>query len=165
MSGVAPAAPSTRFAREGLIYTPRWTRNLTLRTNSTAREVLVDRNTGRASGVSFVDSVTHKTYEAKAKVVVLAASTLESARLMLLSKSPQHPNGIGNSSDHVGHNFCEHVMGPGVTGLVKSQIGKEPTLDDGRPGGFYIPRSATSRTGRTELPAVSVSGKSGRRYT
>src|SRR4029450_2557352 len=76
----------------------------------------------------------------KAKVVVLAASTLESARLLLLSKSGSHPNGLGNSSNHVGHNFCEHVMGPGITGLVKDRIGKPRTLDDGRPGGFYVPR-------------------------
>ncbi len=75
-----------------------------------------------------------------AKVVVVAASTLESARLLLLSKSGTHPNGIGNSSGHVGHNFCEHVMGPGVTGLVKERIGKPKTIDDGRPGGFYVPR-------------------------
>ena len=63
----------------------------------------------------------------RAKVVVVAASTLESARLLLLSKSPSHPNGIGNSSGHVGHNFCEHVMGPSVTGLVKDRIGKPRT--------------------------------------
>src|SRR6202022_3011969 len=87
------------------------------------------------------DSVTRKAYEAKAKVVILAASTLESARLLLLSQSPQHPNGIGNSSGHVGHNFCEHVMGPGVTGLVKELVGKTThTIEDGRPGGFYVPR-------------------------
>src|SRR5439155_972267 len=111
----------------GLIYPAMDTGSLTLRTNSTAHEVLVDPNTGKARGVSFVDSVNHKTYEAKAKVVIVAASTLESARLLLLSKSRQHPNGIGNSSGHVGHNFCEHVMGPGVTGLVKemANAGKE----------------------------------------
>ncbi|MEO5818219.1 MAG: GMC family oxidoreductase [Gemmatimonadaceae bacterium] len=124
----------------GLIYPAMDTGNLTLRTNSTAYEVLVDKKTGKARGVAFVDSVTHKSYEAKAKVVVLAASTLESARLMLLSKSEQHPNGIGNSSSHVGHNFCEHVMGPGVTGLIKDLVGKKHTIEDGRPGGFYIPR-------------------------
>jgi choline dehydrogenase-like flavoprotein len=124
----------------GLIYPAMDTGNLTLRTNSIAHEVLVDPNTGRARGVSFVDSQNRRTYEAKAKVVVLAASTLESARLLLLSKSRQYPNGIGNSSGHVGHNFCEHVMGPGVTGLVKELVGKPHTLDDGRPGGFYIPR-------------------------
>ncbi|MGH7701039.1 MAG: GMC family oxidoreductase [Gemmatimonadales bacterium] len=124
----------------GLIYPAMDTGRLALRTNAVAYEVLVDRNTGKARGVAFIDSETRKTFEAKAKVVVLAASTLESARLMLLSRSRQHPNGIGNSSGHVGHNFCEHVMGPGATGLVKELVGKPHTLDDGRPGGFYIPR-------------------------
>ena len=81
----------------------------------------------------------------------VAASTLESARLLLLSKSPQHPNGIGNSSGHVGHNFCEHVMGPSVTGLVKDLVGKPRTLDDGRPGRLLRaalpqPRPTSSRT-------------------
>jgi choline dehydrogenase-like flavoprotein len=124
----------------GLIYPAMDTGKLTLRTNSIAHEVLVDPNTGRARGVSFVDSQNRRTYEAKARVVILAASTLESARLLLLSKSRQYPNGIGNSSGHVGHNFCEHVMGPGATGLVKDLVGRAPTLDDGRPGGFYVPR-------------------------
>ena len=95
------------------------TGNLTLRTNATAREITVDPATGKARGVAFVDTETGRAYEARGRVVVVAASTLESARLLLLSKSPQHPNGIGNSSGHVGHNFCEHVMGPSVTGLVK----------------------------------------------
>ena len=124
----------------GLIYPAMDTGNLTLRTNSIAREILVDTKTGKARGVSFIDSESGRTLEARAKVVVVAASTLESARLLLLSKSSAHPNGIGNSSDHVGHNFCEHVMGPGVTGLVKERIGKPKTIDDGRPGGFYVPR-------------------------
>jgi choline dehydrogenase-like flavoprotein len=124
----------------GLIYPAMDTGNLTLRTNASAREILVDSNTGKARGVSFIDTETGKTYEAKAKAVVVAASTLESARLLLLSKSPTHPNGIGNSSGHVGHNFCEHVMGPSVSGLVKDRIGKSKTNDDGRPGGFYVPR-------------------------
>jgi glucoside 3-dehydrogenase (cytochrome c) catalytic subunit len=124
----------------GLIYPAMDTGHLTLRTNSIAHEVLVDPNTGKARGISFVDTQNHKTYVAKAKVVILAASTLESARLLLLSQSRQYPNGIGNSSGHVGHNFCEHVMGPHVTGLVKEQVGVEPTLDDGKPGGFYVPR-------------------------
>src|SRR5204862_894976 len=106
----------------------------------TVHEVTVDQRTGKASGVSFIDTQTRKTYQAKARVVVLGASTLESARLLLLSKSPEHPNGIGNSSNHVGHNFCEHLMGPGITGLVKELVGKEHGIEDGRPGGFYVPR-------------------------
>jgi len=124
----------------GLIYPAMDTGNLTLRTNATVYEITVDKHSGKASGVSFIDTETGKTYQAKAKAVILGASTLESARLMLLSKSPQHPNGIGNSSNHVGHNFCEHLMGPSVLGIVKDLVGKPHTLDDGRPGGFYLPR-------------------------
>jgi choline dehydrogenase-like flavoprotein len=124
----------------GLIRPAMDTGNLTMRPNSTVFEVTVDKNTGKATGVSFLDSETHKSYQAKAKTVILAASTLESARLMLLSKSSLYPNGIGNSSGHVGHNFCEHVMGPSVAGLMKDLVGKPRTLDDGRPGGFYVPR-------------------------
>ena len=146
----------------GLIYPAMDTGNLTLRTNSTAHEVLVDRNTGRARGVAFVDSVSHKSLEAKARVVVLAASTLESARLMLLSKSPQHPNGIGNSSGHVGHNFCEHLMGPGVTGLVKELVGKPHSIEDGRPGGFYVPRFRNLTEKRTDyIRGYGFEGNSG----
>jgi choline dehydrogenase-like flavoprotein len=124
----------------GLIAPAMDTGHLTLRTNSIVREVTVDPATGKARGVAFLDAESGKDYEARAKVVVLAASTLESTRLMLLSKSSAHPNGIGNSSGHVGHNFCEHLMGPGVTGIVKDLVGRPRTLDDGRPGGFYIPR-------------------------
>jgi glucoside 3-dehydrogenase (cytochrome c) catalytic subunit len=124
----------------GFIYPAEDTGRLTVRTHSTAYEVTVDSATGKARGVAFLDTESGKHYEARAKVVVLAASTLESARLLLLSRSSAHPNGIGNSSGHVGHNFCEHVMGPSVSGLVKDLVGKPRTLDDGRPGGFYVPR-------------------------
>jgi choline dehydrogenase-like flavoprotein len=124
----------------GLIRPAMDTGNLTMRPNSTVFEVTIDKNTGKATGVSFLDSETRKSYQAKGKTVLLAASTLESARLMLLSKSSLYPNGIGNSSGHVGHNFCEHVMGPSVAGIMKDLIGKPRTLDDGRPGGFYVPR-------------------------
>src|SRR5262249_59733876 len=59
----------------GLIYPAMDTGNLTLRTNSTCHEVLVDRVTGKARGVGFVDSGTKKALEAKGKVAILAAST------------------------------------------------------------------------------------------
>src|SRR5215467_1093438 len=107
----------------GLIYPAMDTGNLTLRTNSVAREVTVDPDTGKATGVSFVDAVSMKDYHVKAKAVVVAASTLESARLLLLSKSRLYPNGLANSSGHVGHNFCEHIMGPGVSGRAKNLVG------------------------------------------
>src|SRR6202047_4854381 len=112
----------------GLIYPAMDTGNLTLRTDAVVLEVLVDQQTGKASGVHFIDSHTNRDYAVKAKVVIVAASTLESARLLLLSKSRLYPNGLANSSGHVGHNFCEHVMGPGVAGRAKDLVGKPPTL-------------------------------------
>ena len=116
------------------------TGNLELRPNSTVSEVTVDPKTGLASGVRVIDSVTRQVHEFKARVVVLAAATLESTRLMLNSKSQQHPNGIGNSSGVVGHYFCEHIMGPGARGFLPVLRGKEVTNDDGRPTGLYIAR-------------------------
>lgn len=124
----------------GLIYPALDTGRLALRTGAIAREIVVDPGTGKARGVAFLDADSGAALEASGQVVVVAASTLESARLLLLSKSRNHPNGLGNSSGHLGHNFCEHVMGPGASGIVKELVGKARTLDDGRPGSFYIPR-------------------------
>jgi choline dehydrogenase-like flavoprotein len=122
----------------GLIHPAMDTGNLTLKTNAVVRHITVDGNTGKANGVSFIDAITMKEYVARGKVIVLAASTLESARLLLLSKSRVHPGGLANSSGHVGHNFCEHILGPRILGQMKELVGKPATLDDGRPGGFYL---------------------------
>src|SRR5438128_1922104 len=59
----------------GLIYPAMETGHLTVRTGSIAREVTVDPATGKARGVAFVDAATGQTMEAKAKAVVVAAST------------------------------------------------------------------------------------------
>lgn len=127
-------------AQSGLIYPAMDTGRLTVRTNATVYEVRYDPRTNRASGISFMDSTTRKTYDAKAKVVVLGASTLETTRILLNSKSRTFPDGIANSSGHLGHNLAEHVMGPRVEGIYKARVGGERRNEDGRPGGFYIPR-------------------------
>ncbi len=124
----------------GLIYPAYDTGKLTVRTNAVVYEVEIDPDTGKASGVAFLDAGTRKSYAARAKAVVLGASTLESTRIMLNSKSRIYPNGIANSSGHLGHNLAEHVMGPRVEGIYKARVGGERRNEDGRPGGFYIPR-------------------------
>jgi choline dehydrogenase-like flavoprotein len=146
----------------GLIYPAQDTGRLHVRTNATARAITVDPATGKARGVAFVDTVTGRDYEARARTVVVAASTLESARLLLLSASRQHANGLGNSSSHLGHNFCEHLMGPGVTALVKDRIGAARTIEDGRPGGFYVPRFRNLSEKRADfIRAYGFEGGSG----
>src|SRR5882724_12441420 len=52
----------------GLIYPALDTGNLTLRTNAVVREVTVDSDTGKASGVHFVDAQTMKDYTVRARV-------------------------------------------------------------------------------------------------
>src|SRR5262245_9818519 len=116
------------------------TGKFTLRPNSIAREILVNGD-GKARGVSFIDALSGQPSEAYAKVVVLAASTFESTRLMLNSKSGLFPNGLANSSGQLGRNLCEHIMAASITGIAPRLKNKFPTYpEDGHPGGTYIPR-------------------------
>ena len=123
-----------------LIFPARDTGNLELRPNSTVSEVLYDEKTNKATGVRVIDSVTRQVYDFKANVVVLAASTLETTRLLLNSKPRNYPNGLANSSGTLGKYFCEHIMGPRASGFLPQLKGKPATLDDGRPQSTYIVR-------------------------
>jgi glucoside 3-dehydrogenase (cytochrome c) catalytic subunit len=123
-----------------LIFPARDTGNLTLRPNSTVSEVLLDPRTNRASGVRVIDSETREVFDFTGRVVILAASTLESTRLLLLSKSADGAKGLANSSGAVGRYFCEHIMGPGASGMMPTLRGAPITNDDGRPQNTYIVR-------------------------
>lgn len=127
-------------SQTGLIYPAYDTGRLTVRTNAVVYEVEIDPKSGNAKGVAFLDAISRTPYSVRAKLIVLGASTLESTRIMLNSRSRQFPNGIANSSGHLGHNLAEHVMGPRVEGIYKPRVGGERRNEDGRPGGFYIPR-------------------------
>ncbi|HVG18941.1 MAG TPA: GMC family oxidoreductase [Blastocatellia bacterium] len=116
------------------------TGRMTLRTNAVVRHIIVDTNTGKARGVAFVDRVTHQEVEAFGKVIVLAASTLESTRIMLNSKSRQHPRGLGNSSGMLGHYLMDHFGGIGASGYFHTLAGREPVNEDGKTSGLLIAR-------------------------
>ena len=45
---------------------------------------------------------------AKGRVFVIAAHAIETPKLLLMSRTGQHPNGIANSSDQVGRNLMDH---------------------------------------------------------
>jgi len=94
---------------------------------------------GRARGVHYIDRVTHEHGEAYAKAVVVAAAALESTRILLNSKSPSYPRGLGNSNGVLGKYLMDHftIEGAGgyMPGLKSSE--REPT---GRPCGFLIPK-------------------------
>ncbi len=116
------------------------TGKLTLRPNAVASHVIVDPKTGKAKGVAFVDRVTKTAHEVFGKVVVVCASTIESARLLLNSATRQHPNGLGNSSDALGRYLMDHTYSVSVGGVV-TKVAKYPYAhDDGRNNGAYIPK-------------------------
>jgi choline dehydrogenase-like flavoprotein len=84
------------------------TGNLDIVTNAMVREILVDES-GKATGVSYVDTATGKERTVKARVIMLAASAAESVRILLNSKSSRFPNGLANSSGLVGKNLMDTV--------------------------------------------------------
>lgn len=116
------------------------TGRMTLRPNSVVREVIIDKNTGKAKGVHIIDQKTKKDYEYFAKVIVLCASTLESTRILMNSKSRQHPNGLGNTSETLGHYLMDHAYAPQVGGVITQLKGQPYDHSDGRANGIYIPR-------------------------
>jgi choline dehydrogenase-like flavoprotein len=129
-------ATRSNFSSQSVLLPPAFaTGNLTLITNAMAREVLTD-DEGEATGVSYVDTTTMQDYEVKAKVVVLAASACESARLMMNSKSSRHPNGLSNSSDVLGR-YLTDSTGADAMGFFPNLIDLPVHNDDGV-GGMHI---------------------------
>jgi choline dehydrogenase-like flavoprotein len=114
------------------------TGNFTLRENALAREVLVD-NEGLASGVSFIDTATGAEQQVKASIVVVCCSTVESARLLLNSRSPKHPAGLANSSGKVGHYLNGH-LNESIIIYLDQFAGQKPTNQDGATDHVYVPR-------------------------
>lgn len=120
------------------------TGNLTLRPFSIVTKVLYDRDTKKATGVEVLDAETNQTYEYKAKVVFLCASSLNSTWVLFNSATDVWEGGLGSSSGELGHNVMDHHFRCGAGGIAEG-------FDDKyyfgrRPNGIYIPRFANVST-------------------
>jgi choline dehydrogenase-like flavoprotein len=111
------------------------TKRLTIVTNAMAREVTVDE-AGLASGVAYIDKTTRRENHVRARIVVLAASACESARILLNSKSTKFPQGLANSSGAVGK-YLTDTTGAGVTGFIPKLMDGIPHNEDGA-GGAHL---------------------------
>jgi choline dehydrogenase-like flavoprotein len=87
-----------------------------------------------------VDALTKKDYEIGANAVVVAASTVESGRILLNSKSRFHPAGIGNSSGAVGRYLMDSVKSGAMTGVVPQMKNRPRINEDGANAHVFIPR-------------------------
>ena len=102
------------------------TGNCELRTECMARQILTDER-GRATGVEYFDAH-DRVRQQDADLVVVSSAAVESARLLLNSKSALFPNGLGNRYDWVGRNFQGHSY-TGAFGIMPEDI-----YDDLGPG-------------------------------
>ena len=80
--------------------------------NTSVRRLVVDP-TGRAKALVYQCNDEATAREHGAKVIVVAAGTLESARLLLLSANERHPDGLGNDGGHVGRHLTLHHLWSG----------------------------------------------------
>jgi len=139
------------------------TGNLDILPNVMVREVNINQQ-GRATGVTFVDKITNLESRAVGRVVVVAAGTHESVRLLLNSKSRLFPRGLANSSGRLGKYIMDSVssnLGAQIPALESLPVHN----DDGVVGPHtYIPwwLHPEQKSGRLDFPTgykITVSSR------
>jgi choline dehydrogenase-like flavoprotein len=86
---------------------PALTRGLDLRSGARVTRISTDAS-GAADGVEYIDLATGAGHRVEAPLVVLAANGIGTPRVLLLSASNRHPDGLANSSGMVGRHFMTH---------------------------------------------------------
>ncbi|MGH9328704.1 MAG: GMC oxidoreductase [Terriglobia bacterium] len=144
---------SSNFSSPTVLIPPAMaTGNLEVRCNAMAREVLLGKD-GLAKGLSYIDKKTRREIQVRGKIIVLAASSCESARLLLNSKGPTHPDGLGNSTGMVGKYLMDTVGADGSTGFYPDMQSMPPHNEDGAGGmHLYMPWWNYQKQLQHELP-------------
>jgi choline dehydrogenase-like flavoprotein len=132
-------ATHANFSSTSVLLPPALaTGKLRIITGAMAREVITNDG-GLVTGVSYVDTKDRRDYEVRARIVVLAASACETARLLLNSKSGRFPDGLANSSGVVGRNLTDST-GLSVGGHIPKMEHGVPHNEDGTGGAhLYMP--------------------------
>jgi choline dehydrogenase-like flavoprotein len=132
-------ATHSNFSSPSVLLPPAMkTGRLTIRTDAMAREVTVGAD-GLATGVTYIDKTTGRENHVQGRIVVLAASACESARILLNSKSSKFPQGLANSSGVVGK-YLTDSTGAGVSGFIPKLMDGIPHNEDGIGGAhLYMP--------------------------
>jgi len=127
---------NSNFSSPAVLLKPALaTGKLTIIPNAMAREITLDTR-GLASGVAYIDKTSGQDLLVRARVVVLAASALESARLLLNSRSASFPQGLANSSGTVGK-YITDTTGSDLAGFIPRLADGIPHNEDGV-GGMHL---------------------------
>jgi choline dehydrogenase-like flavoprotein len=139
-------ATHSNFSSPSVLLPPALaTGKLMIVANAMAREVTTDE-TGLATGVAYIDKGTARDHHVRARIVVVAASACESARILLNSKSSRFPQGMGNSSGVVGK-YLTDSTGTGVSGFIPRMMDGVPHNEDGVGGAhLYMPWWLNNKT-------------------
>ena len=114
------------------------TGKLDIVTDAMVHEVTLGKN-GLASGVTFIDRTNGKEAHAAARAVVLAASSCETVRILLNSKSARFPGGLANSSGKVGR-YLMDTVGSSLGGQIPLLESLPALNEDGASEGhMYTP--------------------------
>ena len=129
-------ATHSNFSSVSVMLPPaRATGRLTIVANAMAREVTTNGD-GVATGISYIDTETLTEHQVRARIVVLAASCCESARLLLNSRSSRFPNGLANSSGVVGK-YLTDSTGLSVGGFIPAMM-ETPRYNSDGVGGMHL---------------------------
>lgn len=146
---------------------------LDLRANCQA-VTITHNDSGAVDAVEYVDGAGNM-HRQSARVVCVAGNSIETPRLLLMSASNAHPNGLANSSDQVGRNYMRHLTGTAyarfekpvrmyrgetMAGLVADEAKHDPSR--GFVGGFYF---ETLSLGPAFLASFLEPGSWGRELT
>jgi choline dehydrogenase-like flavoprotein len=133
-------ATHSNFSTPSVLLPPALaTGRLEVVVHAMAREVTTDAE-GRATGVSYVDTRTGRESHVRARVVVVAASACETARLLLNSKSARFPDGLANSSGTVGRYLTDTIKPVNVQGYIPALAARTSHNEDGVGGPHvYMP--------------------------
>jgi len=114
-----PGCMQIGFCNDGCVIGAKWstlyteipkaeeTGHFELRTEVMAVKINHD-DSGKVTGVVYRDR-NGDLHEQKARAVCVACNVVETTRLLLLSESTLFPDGLANSSGHVGRNYMRHV--------------------------------------------------------
>jgi choline dehydrogenase-like flavoprotein len=126
-------------ASDYLIEPALATGKLTVISDAVAARILVD-DKGLGNGVQYFDRYTREEHRIMGKRIVVAASCVDSTRILLNSTSTAYPNGIGNSSDVIGRYLSEQIRFT-MQGFAPELMGGKVYNDDGIGGAhMYMPR-------------------------
>ena len=129
-------ATHSNFSSPSVLLPPALaTGRLRIIANAMAREVTTDES-GLATGVSYINRTDRRDYAVRARIVVLAPSACESARMLLNSKSSRFPNGLANSSGVVGR-YLTDSTGLSVSGYIPKMANGVAHNEDGV-GGMHL---------------------------